>query len=35
MHRFDGSYCDCEKNYHHHMIVMRIIVEHRQVFQLD
>jgi hypothetical protein len=32
MHQFDGPYCDCEKNYHHHMTTMRIVAEHRQVF---
>jgi hypothetical protein len=25
MHRFDGPYCDCEKNHHHYMIVVRIV----------
>jgi hypothetical protein len=32
-HRFDGPYCDCEKNHHHHMTVVRIVVRHRQVFR--
>jgi hypothetical protein len=31
MHRFDGPYCDDEKKYHHHMVVMGIVAEHRQV----
>jgi hypothetical protein len=31
-HQFDGLYCDCEKNHHHHMTIVRIGVGHRQVF---
>jgi hypothetical protein len=27
MHRFDDPYCDCEKNHHHHMTIVRIIVD--------
>jgi hypothetical protein len=34
-HRFDGPYCNCEKNHHHHMTVVRIVAGHRQVFHRD
>jgi hypothetical protein len=35
MHRFEGMYCDGEKNHHHHIVVMEIVAEHRQVIHCD